>query len=91
MEVAIRLGADFNMPYVGIVSCVIEGISSDSVENLFNDRDISIRSGLQCAPLAHRFMGTYPAGTVRFSVGYFSTDEDFEQLRAVLDYIEDNI
>lgn len=85
------VGADFNMPYVGIVSCVIEGISSDSVENLFNDRDISIRSGLQCAPLAHRFMGTYPAGTVRFSVGYFSTDEDFEQLRAVLDYIEDNI
>lgn len=58
---------------------------------LFNDRDISIRAGLQCAPLAHRFMGTYPAGTVRFSVGYFSTDEDFEQLRAVLDYIEDNI
>ena len=79
------------MPYVGIVSCLIDGISSDSVGNLFNEQDVSVRSGLQCAPLAHQFMGTYPSGTVRFSVGYFSMKEDFEQLRRVLDYIEDNI
>lgn len=85
------VGANSNMPYVGIVSCLIDGISSDSVGNLFNEQDVSVRSGLQCAPLAHQFMGTYPSGTVRFSVGYFSMKEDFEQLRRVLDYIEDNI
>lgn len=29
---------------------------------------IATRAGLQCSPLAHKFLGTYPAGTVRFSV-----------------------
>lgn len=77
--------------YVGIVSCLIEGISSDSVGSIFNEQGISVRTGLQCAPLAHRFVNTFPAGTVRFSVNYFTNDDDFEELRRALDYIEDNM
>jgi selenocysteine lyase/cysteine desulfurase len=42
---------------------------------------------MHCAPLAHKHIGTTPSGTVRFSVGYFNTDEDFELLDAVLDEI----
>ncbi len=38
--------------------------------------DIAVRSGLHCAPLAHRTMGTFDQGTVRFSMGYFNTKED---------------
>lgn len=74
--------------YVGIVSCLIEGISSDSAETIFSERSIAVRTGLQCAPLAHKFMKTYPAGTVRFSVGYFTAAEDFEELQNALDNIE---
>ena len=77
--------------YVGIVSCLIEGISSDSVGSIFNEQGISVRTGLQCAPLAHKFVNTFPAGTVRFSVNYFTNDDDFEELRRALDYIEDNM
>ena len=77
--------------YVGIVSCLIEGISSDSAGNIFSEQGISVRTGLHCAPLAHEFMHTFPAGTVRFSVNYFTNEDDFKQLRAALDYIEDNI
>ena len=40
---------------------------------------------------AHRFMGTYPAGTIRFSVNYFTSEEDFEQLIEALDFIEENL
>lgn len=74
--------------YVGIVSSLIDGISSDSAENLFSERGIAVRTGLQCAPSAHKFMKTFPAGTIRFSVGYFTDDADFEELREALDYIE---
>lgn len=74
--------------YVGIVSCLIDGISSDSAGALFSERGIAVRAGLQCAPTAHKFMKTFPAGTIRFSVGYFTGDEDFEELRMALDYIE---
>ncbi len=77
--------------YVGIVSCLIEGISSDSAGEVFDRCGIAVRTGLQCAPLAHQFVGTHPAGTIRFSVGYFTSEEDFEELRQALDYIEENM
>jgi len=80
-----------NKNYVGIVSCLINGISSDSAGNIFNEQGISVRTGLHCAPLAHKFIGTFPAGTVRFSVNYFTNENDFEQLRQGLDFIEDNL
>lgn len=37
---------------------------------------IMTRVGLHCAPSAHRTLGTYPTGTVRFSFGYFNTEEE---------------
>ena len=77
--------------YVGIVSCLIEGISSDSAGEIFDRCGVAVRTGLQCAPFAHQFIGTYPAGTIRFSVGYFTSEEDFEELRQALDYIEENL
>ena len=77
--------------YVGIVSCLIDGISSDSAGSLFSEQNISVRTGLQCAPSAHKFLGTFPAGTIRFSVGYFTNDNDFDELINVLDYINENI
>lgn len=77
--------------YVGIVSCLIEGISSDSAGEIFDRCGIAVRTGLQCAPLAHQFVGTNPAGTIRFSVGYFTSEDDFKALREALDYIEENL
>jgi len=77
--------------YVGIVSCLIDGISSDSAGNIFSERGISVRTGLQCAPKAHKFLGTYPAGTIRFSVNALTDDEDFEDLKNALDDIEMNL
>ena len=77
--------------YVGIVSCLIEGISSDSAGQIFDKAGIAVRTGLQCAPLAHEFMQTYPAGTIRFSVSYFTTEQDFQELIQALDHIEENL
>jgi len=34
------------------------------------------RPGLHCAPAAHRTVGTFPQGTVRFGFGFFNTGEE---------------
>lgn len=85
------IGNEETRNYVGIVSCVLDGISSDSAAGIFGKLDISVRTGLHCAPLAHQFLGTYPAGTIRFSVSYFTTAEDFQKLREALDYVEEGL
>lgn len=77
--------------YVGIVSCLVEGISSDVAGNIFSERGIAVRAGLQCAPLAHKFLGTFPAGTVRFSVNCMTTDKDFSELQNVLEEIKSEL
>ena len=44
------------------------------------------RSGLHCAPLAHRTIGTLEKGAVRLSPGYFNTEEEIETaIKAVYD------
>jgi len=77
--------------YVGVISCVIDGISSDSAGNIFSKNGVAVRTGLECAPLAHDFLGTSPAGTIRISVSYFTSEKDFEELENVLEYIEENL
>lgn len=77
--------------YVGIVSCVIDDISSDIAGQLFSERNIAVRTGLHCAPNAHKFLKTFPAGTIRFSVNSFTTNEDFAVLREALEDINDNL
>ena len=37
---------------------------------------IATRPGAHCAPLMHRALGTERQGIVRFSFGYFNTDEE---------------
>jgi selenocysteine lyase/cysteine desulfurase len=41
---------------------------------------IMTRSGIHCTPSAHRTIGTFPRGTVRFSIGYFNTEEEIKQV-----------
>lgn len=75
---------------IGLVSCIFDQYSSDEIGQVLSEQHIAFRSGLHCAPLAHKFINTFPAGTVRFSVGYFNTDEDFAQLDQTLRYIYEN-
>lgn len=54
----------------------------DSGEVTFRlDREFGIatRSGIHCAPLAHKSIGTLKQGAVRFSLGYFTTKEEVEE------------
>jgi cysteine desulfurase family protein len=48
---------------------------------------IKTRSGLHCAPLAHKTIGTYPTGTVRLSISYFTTKEEIDYTLKILNKI----
>lgn len=39
---------------------------------------IMTRCGLHCAPSAHKTLGTFPQGTVRFSIGPFNTPKEID-------------
>ncbi len=54
---------------------------------LYSNYKIITRTGLQCAPLIHKYLGTYPEGTVRFSFGFLNTIEEIEFLLNTLQKI----
>jgi selenocysteine lyase/cysteine desulfurase len=59
------------------VSFVIAGLEpSDVGLRLDDEYAIMCRVGLHCAPAAHRTLGTFPTGTVRFGLGAFNTAEE---------------
>lgn len=39
---------------------------------------IQVRVGLHCAPSAHKTLGTFPTGTIRFSMGWSNTEIDID-------------
>lgn len=50
--------------------------SSETARILDRRYDIASRSGLHCAPGAHKVMGTLASGAVRLSIGPFNTEAD---------------
>ncbi len=75
----LQLYVPADMVGTGVVSFNIDGIEpSEAAFHLSEGYRIMCRPGLQCAPLAHRTMGTYPRGTVRFSFGIYNTIEEVD-------------
>ncbi|CEO87878.1 aminotransferase class V-fold PLP-dependent enzyme [Syntrophaceticus schinkii] len=72
-----------------VVSINIEERDCGEVSMLLDQKyGILCRSGLHCAPLAHRTLGTLKAGACRISPGLFNTVEDIEKVvRAVYEII----
>ena len=75
---------------IGVVSCLFDDYSSDNIGDVLDRYEIAVRTGLHCAPIAHKTLKTFPAGTVRFRVGYFTSEEEFDLLAEALEYIEEN-
>ncbi len=63
-----------------VVSFNIDGMDPAAVALKLDERfKIMARSGIHCAPSAHKTIGTYPQGAVRFSFSYFNTEEQIEK------------
>ena len=46
--------------------------------SLDSEYHIMTRVGLHCAPSAHKTLGTYPTGTIRFSFGWNNTKQEID-------------
>lgn len=64
-----------------VLSFNINGFEAGDVGTMLDvDYDIACRTGLQCAPKVHEGIGTIDIhGTVRFSIGAFTTDEEIDK------------
>ena len=76
---------------VGVVS--VDFLHKDNAEAAFElemDYGILTRCGLHCAPSAHKTLDTFPRGTVRFSLGFSSTEADVDAalcaIRSICNY-----
>ena len=72
---------------IGVVS--LKTISCDPAQVAFSldsDYKIMTRVGLHCAPNAHKTLGTYPEGTIRFSFGF---DNELSDIKAAIKALEE--
>ena len=70
-----------------VLSFNIKDMSSASVANILDkEYSIAVRSGLHCAPLVHRYLGTLETGAVRASLGMFN---NVREIYAFLSAVEE--
>ena len=76
---------------VGVIS--VDFLHKDNAEAAFElemDYGILTRCGLHCAPSAHKTLDTFPRGTVRFSLGFASTEADVDAALYAIESICNN-
>lgn len=67
--------------HLGTLSFTVEEYTAQEIGMILSQEfDIAVRTGLHCSPLAHRFLGTLPHGTVRVGLGYWNTEQEIEIL-----------
>lgn len=70
--------------FVPVLSFNIKGKISDVVGTILDSYGIEVRTGLHCAPMAHKFYGTEKIGAVRVSPSVFTTKNEIDKLIYVL-------
>ena len=74
-----------------VISINIGNMDSGEITFLLDSEyNIATRSGIHCAPLAHKTLGTLEQGAVRFSIGYFNTKEEIDKAINALKEIAKN-
>ena len=75
---------------VGVIS--VDFVGQDNALAAFRletEFGILTRCGLHCAPSAHKTLDTFPRGTVRFSLGFASTEDDVDAALAAIRVISE--
>ena len=68
----------------GVLSFRVDGMDCEEVGQRLSQAGIAVRTGLHCAPFAHRSAGTLETGTVRVSTSAFNNQREVEQTARVL-------
>ena len=76
---------DFGSPRTAVVALNIRDYDSGAVSDaLYEQYGIATRAGAHCAPRMHRALGTEDRGAVRFSFGWFNTEEEVDKAIAAV-------
>ncbi len=70
--------------YAPVISFNIENVQSEELGAYLGKNGIAVRSGLHCAPLAHKSINTLDTGTVRISPSIYNNLKDVERLFFIL-------
>lgn len=62
----------------------LKGVDTSELSFYLETYGVSNRSGLHCAPMCHKSIGTFPSGTVRLSISYFNTENDIDYVLSIL-------
>ncbi len=68
----------------GALSFRVAGLDCEELGEALGERDVAVRAGLHCAPLAHETAGTLESGTVRVSVGALTRPWEVEGFLEIL-------
>ena len=69
----------------------VDFLNCDNAEAAFlleQDYGVLTRCGLHCAPSAHKTLGTFPQGAVRFSPGWFTAAEEVQAALAAVETLQ---
>lgn len=66
--------------WTGIILFNHKELRPDEIEYILAKHNIICRSGLHCAPLAHKSTETFPQGAVRISLSIFNTENEVDLL-----------
>ena len=78
-DIPVRLAGTWDMDKrVGVIAVDFTGHDNAEAAFTLEQAGILTRCGLHCAPSAHKTLGTFPQGVVRFSLGYASTEADVD-------------
>ncbi len=81
-------GPAIEEPRAPIVSLNLQGMGCHELAfALDKGFDVAARSGLHCAPDAHRTIGTLDSGTLRLSIGFFNTENDIDAALEAIKHI----
>ncbi len=89
MKVYGKLNIENRISTISINSSIIDNSELGFI--LDSEYNIITRTGLHCAPLAHKTIGTFPIGTLRFSFGYFNDEKDVSYILSSLNTIIKNL
>ena len=83
------VGAPLNRPRTSVISISSDRMDIADISELLLERyGIETRVGLHCSPSSHKALGTFPTGTLRFSPGPFTTEEE---IRITVDAVKEII
>lgn len=68
----------------GVLSFRVRGWDCEELAAALGERDVALRAGLHCAPLAHQTAGTLETGTLRISVSAFTRPEEISRFSQIL-------